>query len=86
MPLGGRYDMSVHGNMFQENIKLEILKIFQFENFEFQYQKYLTTEKYFKDLRRCKIKFWTTFVFYTKLIFPLLFELESFENFRKYLE
>ena len=38
MPLGGRYDMSVHGNMFQENIKLEILKIFQFENFEFQYQ------------------------------------------------
>ena len=49
MPLGGRYDMSVHGNMFQENIKLEILKIFQFENFEFQYQKYLTTEKYFED-------------------------------------
>ena len=83
MPLGGRYDMSVHGNMFQENIKLEILKIFQFENFEFQYQKYLTTEKYFKDLRRCKIKFWTTFVFYTKLIFPLLSELEGFENLRK---
>ena len=50
MPLGGRYDMSVHGYMFQENIKLEILKIFQFENFEFQYQKYLTTEKYFEDL------------------------------------
>ena len=50
MPLGGRYDMSVHGNMCQENIKLEILKIFQFENFEFQYQKYLTTEKYFEDL------------------------------------
>ena len=71
MPLGGRYDMSVHGNMFQENIKLEILKIFQFENFEFQYQKYLTTEKYFEDLTRCKIKF---------LIFPLLFELESFEK------
>ena len=80
MPLGGRYDMSVHGNMFQENIKLEILKIFHFENFEFQYQKYLITEKYFEDLRRCKIEFWTPFVFYTTLIFPLLFELENFEK------
>ena len=59
---------------------LSPLKIFQFENFKFQYQKYLTTEKYFEDLRRCKIKFRTTFVFYTKLIFPLLFKLEHFEK------
>ena len=66
--------------------RLALLKIFHFENFEFLYKKYLTTEKYFKDLRRCKIEFRTTFVFYTKLIFPLLFELESFENFKKYLE
>ena len=58
-----------------------LLKIFEFKNFEFQYQKYLTTEKYFEDLRRCKIEFWTTFVFYTKLIFQLLFELEHFEIF-----
>ena len=35
---------------------------------------------------RSKIEFWTTFVSYTKLIFPLLFKLESFENVRKYLE
>ena len=60
--------------------RLALLKIFHFENFEFLYKKYLTTEKYFKDLRRCKIEFRTTFVFYTKLIFPLLFELESFEK------
>ena len=34
-----------------------LLKIFEFKNFEFQYQKYLTTEKYFEDLRICKIEF-----------------------------
>ena len=60
--------------------RLALLKIFHFENFEFLYKKYLTTEKYFKDLRRCKIKFRTTFVFYTKLIFPLLAKLLSFKK------
>ena len=25
--------------------------------------KYLTPEKYLEDLKRCRIKFWTTFVF-----------------------
>merc|ERR1719270_2898669 len=55
-------------------------KIFEFENFKFQYQKYLTTEKYFKDPRRCKTEFRTTFAFLTNLIFPLLLALESFEK------
>ena len=49
-------------------------------------KKYLTIEKYLEDPRRCKIKFWTTFVFFTKLIFPLPLELESFKDFRKYLD
>ena len=38
------------------------------------------------SLRRCKIEFWTTFVFYTKLIFPHLFELEHFETSKKRLK
>ena len=49
-------------------------------------QKYLTTKKYLEDPRRCKIKL-DNFVFFTKLlIFPLLLELEIFEDFKKYLE
>ena len=51
-----------------------------FEKFKFLFQKYLDFKKYLEDLRRCKIQFWTTFVFCTKLIFQLLFELQSFEK------
>ena len=48
-----------------------------FQKLKLPWKKYLTLEKYLDDLRRCKIKFQTTFLFYTMLIFPLLFELES---------
>ena len=57
-----------------------LLKIFELENFKSQYKKYLTSEKYLEDHRRCKIKFRTTFVFCIKLIFPLLLELENVEK------
>ena len=56
----------------------------KFKNFDFQNQKYLTSKKYLEDLIRCKIKFWTTFVFCAKLIFQLPFELWSFEISKKY--
>ena len=49
-------------------------------NFDFQNKKYLTPENFLEDLRRFKIKFWTTFVFCTKFIFQLPFELLSFEK------
>ena len=52
---------------------------YQFEKLKMLQKKYLGSKKYLEDLRRCKIEFRTTFVFYTMLIFPLLFELESFE-------
>ena len=42
---------------------------------DFQNKRYLTPEKYLEDQGRCKIGFWTTFVFCTKLIFQLPFEL-----------
>ena len=38
------------------------------------------SKSYITEIRRCKIEFWTTFVFCTTLIFPLLFELENFEK------
>ena len=42
-------------------------------------EKYLGSRKYLEDLRRCKIEFWTTFIFYTMMIFLLILELESFK-------
>ena len=45
-----------------------------------QNQKYLSSKKYLEDLRRCKIEFRTTFVFYTKLIFWLPEELLTFKK------
>ena len=51
-----------------------------FEKFKFLFWKYLDFKKYLEDLRRCKIQFWTTFVFCTKLIFQLPFKLQSFEK------
>ena len=52
---------------------------YQLEKLKMLQKKYLGSKKYLKDLRRCKIKFRTTFVFYTMLIFQLLFELLSFK-------
>ena len=52
----------------------------KFENFDFQNQKYLAPKNIWRTFNRCKIEFWTTFVFCTKLIFQLLFELQSFEK------
>ena len=73
--------------LIRNNISLELKffdepfrKYLSLKNFKSQYQKYLTSEKYLEDHRRCKIEFRTTFVFYIKLIFPLLFELESLEK------
>ena len=40
-------------------------------------KKYSGSRKYLKGHRRCKIEFWTTFVFYTMLIFPLLLEFQK---------
>ena len=57
-----------------------------FKNLKLSRRKYLSLKKYLEDLRRCKMKFWTTFVFCTMLIFQLFFELERFENFRKYFD
>ena len=57
-----------------------------FEKFKFSFQKYQVFKKYLEDFTRYKIQFWTTFVFFTKLIFPLPLELESFKDFRKYLD
>ena len=56
---------------------------------QLQISKYWNIEMIFdhwKIFGRCKIKFWTTFVFFTKLIFPLPLELESFKDFRKSLD
>ena len=47
----------------------------KFENLDLQNQKYLTPEKYLEDHSICKIEFRATFVFCTKLIFQLPFEL-----------
>ena len=55
------------------------LGFYQLEKLKMLQKKYLGSKKYLEDLRRCKIEFRTTFVFYTTVIFPLLFELESFE-------
>ena len=63
-----------------QNFHRGLFEKIKFENFDFQNQKYLTPKKYLEDLRRCKIEFWTTFVFCTKLIFQLPFELWSFEK------
>ena len=47
---------------WNSNFCWALLKIFQYEKFEIQYQKYLTTEKYFEYLRRCKIEeLWPSF-------------------------
>ena len=46
-----------------------------FEKMHFEKFKFFVFKKHFEDLRRCKIQFWTTFVFCTKLIFQLPFKL-----------
>ena len=76
-PEGQSWDKKWHGSFVKWNLWIQplktlhhwnsnfcwaLLKIFQYEKFEIQYQKYLTTEKYFEYLRRCKIEeLWPSF-------------------------
>ena len=69
-----------------EKIPWAFFEKMHFEKLKFLFWKYLEFKKYLEDLRRCKIQFWTTFVFCTKLIFQLLFKLWSFDIFWKYLD
>ena len=73
-PLGKWYQCLL-SHKFWEVVLFEILR---FKSTIFDHGKIF--------LERCRIKFWTTFVLFTKFIFPLLLELESFKDFQKYCQ